>query len=47
MLREIFIIAAFLFALSGIMAGIVIVQKGASKQMDKVEKVMEFANEIN
>ena len=47
MLREIFIIAAFLFALSGIMAGIVIVQKGAFKQMDKVEKVMEIANEIN
>ena len=46
MLREIFIIAAFLFALSGIMAGIVIVQKGASKQIDKVEKVMEIANEI-
>ena len=45
--RELFIIAAFLFALSGIMAGIVIVHNGASKQMDKVEKVMEIANEIN
>lgn len=47
MLREVFILAAFLFALSGIMAGIVFVQNNASKQMNKVEKVMEIANEIN
>lgn len=47
MLREMVVIAAFLFVLSGIAAGVVIVQKTAVNQMAKAEHIMECANEID
>lgn len=47
MLREMVVMAAFLLALSGIAAGIVIIQKTASTQTAKAERVMEYANEID
>lgn len=47
MLREMIIVAAFVFALSAIVSGFVIVQKSAVKQLVKVENVLEKANEIN
>lgn len=47
MLREMVSIAAFLFVLSGIAAGVVIVQKNAGVQTAKAEQIMEAANEID
>lgn len=47
MLREIVATAAFLFALSGIIAGIAIVQKTASRQTSLAERIIESANEID
>lgn len=47
MLKEIVVIAAFLFVLSGILAGVVIVQKIAASQEAKAERIMENANEID
>ena len=46
MLREI-AAAAFLLALSGIIAGVAIVQKTASRQMVAAERIIEDANEID
>jgi len=47
MLREIIATVAFLFALSGIIAGVVIVQKTVSRQTAAAEKTIESANEID
>lgn len=47
MLREIVAAAAFLLALSGIIASIAIVQKTASRQMASAERIIEDANEID
>lgn len=47
MLRELIIVTAFLFALSGIAASVVIVQKSAAQQEAKVNCIMEMANEID
>lgn len=47
MLREIVATAAFLFALSGIIAGISIVQKTVSRQTAAAERIIESANEID
>ncbi len=47
MLREIVVAAAFLFAISGIIAGVAIVQKTVSRQMAAAERTIESANEID
>lgn len=47
MLREIVVAAAFLLALSGIIAGVAIVQKTASRQTASAERIIENANEID
>lgn len=47
MLKEIIVIAAFLFSLSGIIAGVVLVQKEAGAQQIKTEHIIEAANEID
>lgn len=47
MLREIVVAAAFLLALSGIIAGVAIVQKTASRQTSSAERIIESANEID
>ena len=47
MLREMVVIASFLFLLAGIVSGVVIVQKSASRQMNMVERIIESANEID
>lgn len=47
MLREIVAAAAFLLALSGIIAGVAIAQKTASRQTASAERIIEDANEID
>lgn len=47
MLKQIFVIAAFLFILVGIVSGVVVVEKIASRQVNAVEKIIESANEID
>ena len=47
MLREMIVITAFLFLLAGITAGVVIIQKGVTRQEVKAVAVMEQANEID
>lgn len=45
MLREIFILAAFLLILSEIVGGIVVIEKASSRHMSIVENIIEDANE--
>lgn len=47
MLKQMFVIAAFLFVLMGIVSGVVILEKIASRQVNAVEKIIERANEID
>ena len=47
MLKQIFVIAAFLFILDGIVSGVVVVEKSASRQVNAVEKIIESAKEID
>lgn len=47
MLREIVTVAAFLLALSGIISGVAIIQKTASRQTSSAERIIESANEID
>lgn len=47
MLREIVATAAFLLALSGIIAGVAIVQKTTLRQTAAAERIIEDANEID
>ncbi len=45
MFREMFVIAAFLFILSGIVGGVVAVERSASRQLNIAERIIEIANE--
>lgn len=47
MLKQIFVIAAFLFILVGIVSGVVVVEKIASRQVNAVKTIIESANEID
>ena len=47
MFREMFVIAAFLLILFGIIGGVVIVERSASRQMNIAEKIIEYANETD
>lgn len=47
MLKEMVIMAAFLFALSGVASGILVIQKTANAQTVKAECIMEYANETD
>lgn len=47
MLKEMITIAAFIFALSAVVAGFAVVQRSALSQVNKVEFAIEAANEIN
>lgn len=46
-LKEIFVIVAFICILSGIISGAVAVQKTAARQMNIAEKIIESANEVD
>lgn len=41
-----FVIAAFLLILSGIIGGVVVIEKTASRHMSIAENIIEDANEI-
>lgn len=45
MFREVFVIASFLFILSGIAASVIVVEKIALRQMNIAEKIIWSANE--
>lgn len=45
MFREVFVIASFLFILSGIAASVIVVEKIASRQISIAEKIIGSANE--
>lgn len=47
MLREMFVIAAFLLILCGIVGGVVAVERSASRQLVIAEKIIEGANETD
>lgn len=47
MIREMFIIVAFLFVLCGIVGGVVTVERSASRQLVIAEKIIEDANETD
>lgn len=47
MLREMFVIAAFLLILCGIVGGVVTIDRSASRQSGIAEKIIEGANETD
>ena len=47
MIREMFVIAAFLLILCGIVGGVVTVERSASRQLVIAEKIIEDANETD
>lgn len=47
MLREMFVIAAFLLILCGIVGEVVTVERSASRQSGIAEKIIEDANETD
>lgn len=47
MIREMFIIAAFLLILCGIVGGVVSVERSASRQLVIAERIIEGANETD
>lgn len=47
MIREMFVIVAFLLILCGIVGGVVTVERSASRQLVIAEKIIEDANETD
>lgn len=47
MIREMFVIAAFLLILCGIVGGVVTVERSTSRQLVIAERIIEDANETN
>lgn len=47
MIREMFVIVAFLLILCGIVGGVVTVERSASRQLVIAEKIIEGANETD
>lgn len=47
LLRQMIVIMSFMLVLLGIVSGVVVVEKTAERQMVRVEKIIESANEIN
>lgn len=47
MIRQMFVIAAFLLILCGIVGGVVTVERSASRQLVIAEKIIEDANETD
>lgn len=47
MLREMFVIAAFLLILCGIVGGVVTIERSASRQLVIAERIIEDANETD
>lgn len=47
MIREMFVITAFLLILCGIVGGVVSVERSASRQLVIAEKIIEGANETD
>ena len=47
MIRQMFVIAAFLLILCGIVGGVVTVERSASRQLVIEEKIIEGANETD
>ncbi len=47
MIRQMFVIAAFLLILCGIVGGVVTVERSVSRQLVIAEKIIEGANETD
>ena len=47
MIREMFVIAAFLLILCGIVGGVVTVERSASRQLVIAERIIEGTNETD
>lgn len=47
MIREMYVIVAFLLILCGIVGGVVTVERSASRQLVIAEKIIEGANETD
>ena len=47
LLRQMIVIMSFMLVLLGIVSGVVVVEKTTERQMVRVEKIIESANEIN
>jgi len=47
LLKQMIVIMSFMLVLLGIVSGVVVVEKTTERQMVRVEKIIECANEIN